>query len=132
MIGPQIGGELYYDVGYRWSLSGVSRLGAYVNFNQSRERLINDGIRLIDEEDDNTSFAYTYELGLSAKYRLTSQAQFRVGYNLYFWDELATVSDNLRNSGAGIPLEPSFLGGGTRDSDDIFLHGLSVGFEIYR
>ena len=132
LIGPQIGGELYYDVGYRWSVSGFSRLGAYVNFNENERLLINNGVRVIDEEDFSTTVSYTYEAGISAKYRMSSQAQFRIGYNIYFWDELATVSDNLVNSGFGVPLTSSFLGNQTSDSDSVFFHGLSVGVEIYR
>ena len=132
LIGPQIGGELYYDVGYRVSLSGFSRLGAYINFSQLNETLDNDGVRLVDEEDTNTTLSYTYEAGISAKYRLTQQSQFRVGYNLYFWDRLATVSDNIVNQGFGIPVGPSFFGGGTSDSDSIFINGVSFGFEFYR
>ena len=132
LIGPQIGGELYYDVGYRVSLSGFSRLGAYVNFSELNETLDNNGVRFVDTEDTNTTVSYTYEIGLSAKYRLTSQSQFRLGYNLYFWDRLATVSDNIVNQGFGIPTGPSFFGAGTSDSDSVFISGLSVGFEFYR
>ena len=132
LIGPHIGGELFYDVGYRVSLSGFSRLGAYVNFSQLTETLDNDGVRLVDEEDTNTTVSYTYEAGINAKYRLTQNSQFRLGYNIYFWDRLATVSDNIVNNGAGIPVGPSFFGGGTSDSDSVFLNGLSVGFEFYR
>ena len=132
LIGPHVGGELYYDVGYRVSLSGFSRLGAYINFSELNETLDNNGVRLIDEEDTNATFAYSYEIGLSAKYRLTRQSQFRLGYNLYFWDRLATVSDNIVNQGFGIPVGPSFFGAGTSDSDSVFLSGLSVGFEFYR
>ena len=132
LIGPHIGGELYYDVGYRVSLSGFSRLGAYVNFSELNETLDNDGVRQIDTEDTNVTVSYSYEIGLNAKYRLTRQSQFRLGYNLYFWDRLATVSDNIVNNGGGIAVGPSLFGDGTSDSDSVFFNGVSFGFEFYR
>ena len=132
LIGPIIGGELYYDVGYRWSLSGVSRAGAYLNINRFDTHLTNDNIEFIDAEDDSTTIAFSYEFGINAKYRLTNQAQFRIGYNILFLDNVSTVSNNLTNDVNGnIPISPTF-GTSTSDSGDIFFHGLSLGFEIYR
>lgn len=133
LIGPHIGGELYYDVGYRWSLSGFSKAGIYANFNQFDTRLVSNGVTFVDAEDNNATISGSYEAGLTAKYRLTQQAQFRVGYNILWLGEMGTVSDNLANrtSAAGISLTPS-IGSGTSDSDDIFFHGFSFGFELYR
>ena len=136
LIGPHIGAELYYDVGYRWSLSGFSKAGVYANLNQFDTRLVANGVNFVDAEDNNATISTSYEAGLMAKYRLTRQAQFRVGYNVLWLGEMGTISDNLRNvtfpSGAnGIPLTPS-IGSGTSDSDDMFFHGFSFGFELYR
>ena len=134
LIGPHIGGELYYDIGYRWSLSGVSRLGAYLNINTFDTNLVNDGTEFINAEDTNTTISFTYEIGVNAKFRLTRQAQFRVGYNILFFDNLATASDNLLNDpafGGGIPVSPT-LGSTTTDEESVLFHGLSLGFEIYR
>ena len=134
LIGPHIGGELYYDIGYRWSLSGVSRLGAYLNINTFDTNLVNDGTEFINAEDTNSTISFTYEIGVNAKYRLTRQAQFRIGYNILFFDNLATASDNLLNDpafGGGIPVSPT-LGSSTTDEESVLFHGLSLGFEIYR
>ena len=131
LIGPIIGGELYYDVGYRWSLSGVSRAGAYLNINRFDTHLTNDNIEFIDAEDDSTTIAFSYEFGINAKYRVNNRSQFRIGYNILFLDNVSTVSNNLTNEGGGIPISPTF-GTSTSDSGDIFFHGLSLGFEIYR
>ena len=134
LIGPHIGGELYYDIGYRWSLSGVSRLGAYLNINTFDTNLVNNGVEFINAEDTNTTISFTYEIGVNAKFRLTRQAQFRIGYNILFFDNLATASDNLQNDpafGGGIPLSP-IVGSTTTDEESVLFHGLSLGFEIYR
>ena len=134
LIGPHLGGELYYDIGYRWSLSGVSRLGAYLNINTFDTQLVNNGTEFINAEDTNSTISFTYEIGLNAKFRLTRQAQFRVGYNILFFDNLATASDNLLNEpalGGGIPVSPT-LGSSTSDEESVLFHGLSIGFEIYR
>ncbi len=133
LFGPQIGGELYYDVGYRWSLSGVSRAGAYLNLSRFDTRVTNNSINFLDTEDTNATIAFTYEAGLNAKYRLTQQAHFRIGYNILLIDNVSTVSDNLdeRTVGSQIFVTPT-LGSSASDSDNVFFHGLSLGFEIYR
>jgi hypothetical protein len=133
LIGPHIGGELYYDVGYRWSLSGFSKAGIYANFNQFDTRLVSNGVTFVDAEDNNATISTSYEAGLMAKYRLTQRAQFRAGYNILWLGEMGTVSDNLANrtNQLGISLTPS-IGAGTSDSDDMFFHGFSFGFELYR
>ena len=133
LIGPHLGGELFYDVGYRWSLSGVSRLGAYLNINTFDTHLVNDGVEFIDAEDTNTTISFTYEIGVNAKFRLTRQSHFRVGYNILFFDNLATASDNLLNipAAGGIPISPT-LGSTTTDEESVLFHGLSLGFEVYR
>ena len=85
-------------------------------------------------EDTNTTISFTYEIGVNAKFRLTRQAQFRVGYNILFFDNLATASDNLLNDpafGGGIPVSPT-LGSTTTDEESVLFHGLSIGFELYR
>lgn len=133
LIGPHIGGELYYDVGYRWSLSGFSKAGIYANFNQFDTRLVSNGVTFVDAEDNNATISGSYEAGLMAKYRLTQRAQFRAGYNILWLGEMGTVSDNLasRTTPLGISLTPS-IGAETSDSDDMFFHGFSFGFELYR
>ena len=119
LIGPIIGGELYYDVGYRWSLSGVSRAGAYLNINRFDTHLTNDNIEFIDAEDDSTTIAFSYEFGINAKYRVNNRSQFRIGYNILFLDNVSTVSNNLTNEGGGIPISPTF---GTSTSDSCLLY----------
>lgn len=126
LIGPHIGGELFYDVGYRLSYSLVGKAGLYANFNRVDTRLINAGARFIDAEDDNGTVSGSLELGFVAHYQLNRRARLRAGYNVLWLGEVASVSDNV----------PAILtpttGTGTSDSDDMLFHGLSFGLEIYR
>ncbi len=126
LIGPHIGGELFYDVGYRMSWSLVSKAGAYANFNKVDTRYRNDGVQFLDVEDNNGTFSTSLELNLIGHYQLSQRARFRFGYNALWLGDVASVSDNLSTV-----LSPT-TGADTSDSDDMFFHGVSLGFEIYR
>ena len=126
LIGPQIGAELFYDVGYRWSLSGFSKAGIFANINEIDTQVVVDGSTLVNSEDSNATIAGMYEAGIIGKYRLTRQAQLRLGYNILWLGDVASVADNFNNV-----LSPS-IGSGLGDEDDMFFHGLSFGIELYR
>ena len=126
MIGPHIGGELFYDIGYRFSYSFFGKAGGYVNFNEVDTVLINNGARHIDAEDTNVTISGSLEFGLIGHYQLSRQARFRVGYNVLWLGEVASVSDNFS------PVVSPFTGTDTSDSDDMFFHGVSFGLEVYR
>ncbi|MFK7767789.1 MAG: BBP7 family outer membrane beta-barrel protein [Mariniblastus sp.] len=126
MIGPHIGGELFYDVGYRWSYSVIGKAGVYANFNKVDTSLINNGAQFINVEDDNVTVAGSLELGLIGHYQLTQRSRLRAGYQLLWLGEVASASDNFN------PVLTPTTGTSSSDSDDMFFHGLSVGLEIYR
>lgn len=126
LFGPQIGGELFYDIGYRWSASAFGKFGVFVNANEFDTRLVNNGLVAIDSENTDATIATTAELGFIAHYQLRTNLRFRAAYNMQFIGNVATVSDNL--TGQISPL----TGFNTTDSDDAFFHGLSIGFEFYR
>jgi len=126
LIGPHIGGEIFYDVGYRLSYSLFSKFGAYANFNQVDTILQNAGARFLDVEDNSVTVSGSIELGLIAHYQLSQTARLRAGYNVLFLGELATAADNFS------PVISPIAGTSSSDSDDVFFHGLSVGLEIFR
>lgn len=126
LIGGHIGAEVFYDVGFRLSLSVISKFGVFANINKVDYFLENDGLTVLDSEDDGATFATNYELGIMAHYQIRQSARIRVGYNGFFLGNVATVSDNF--SGVVTP----FTGFDGSDSDDAFIHGLSVGLEIFR
>ncbi len=126
MLGAHIGAELFYDIGYRLSVSGLSKYGVYANINKVDHYLENGGFELLDVEANNATISSTYEINLMAHYQLRQTARLRFGYNAMFLGQVATVSDNVT------PLLSPFTGFDTSDEDDAFIHGFSFGLEIYR
>lgn len=126
LIGPHIGAELFYDIGYRLSFSLVSKAGVYANFNETDTTLVNNGVQHLNNQSTGGTLSTSYELGLIGHYRLNRQARFRFGYNFLFLGEVASVSDNFPTV-----LTPATVSNSS-DSDDMLFHGLSFGFEVYR
>lgn len=126
LFGPHIGAELFYDVGYRMSFSLVSKFGVYANLNETDTVMFNNGTQFINNEDREGTISTSYELGLNSHFRLNRQARLRLGYNFLYLGDVASVSDNFPTF-----LTPSTVGNAS-DNDEMFFHGVSFGFEIYR
>ena len=138
LIGPHIGAEWFYDVGYRLSASANIKGGIYANLNQVDTRLSRDGVSLLDNEAEDTAFSSTAEFGIHAHYQIAPRGRFRAGFNLLYLDDLATVTQNfpaLANDIDGTSIVRSInRGTGTtsRDDDDLTFTGFSFGLEFFR
>ena len=126
LLGGHIGAELFYDIGYRFSISGVSKFGVYANINEVDNFLQNDGTTLLDTEDNNATISTTYEFQLLGHYQIRQTARLRAGYNALFLGNLATTEENFS------PFVSPFTGFDGSDDDDAFIHGFTFGLEIYR
>lgn len=126
LVGAHLGRELFYDVGYRWSLSAFFKAGVYVNINEFQASATNMGTLFVDAEDNNTTFAGTLEFGILSHYELTNRARLRMGYNVIWFGNVTTVSDNFP-----VVLSP-FTGTDVSDSDDATFQGLFIGLEFFR
>ena len=126
MLGGHIGAELFYDIGYRFSLSGLSKFGAYANLNKVDNFLQSGGTTILDTEDNGATLSTTYEIQLMAHYQIRQTARLRFGYNGMYFSNIATVADNFS------PFVSPFTGFSGSDEDDAFVHGFSLGLEIYR
>ncbi len=125
LIGPHIGGEYFYDVGYRASWSAFGKLGAYVNLNELDTDLVNNNQSFINRDSSSVDISCSLELGVLAHYQLSSRARFRAGYTLLWLNNLAGATDNF----------PNTIGPGTGDirtEEEMFFHGISFGIELYR
>ena len=126
LLGAQIGAELFYDIGYRFSLSGVSKYGLYANINKVDNFLQNDESVLLDTEDNSATISSTWEINLLAHYQIRQTARLRFGYTGLYLSDVATVSDNFS------AFVSPFTGFEGSDSDDAFIHGFNFGLEIFR
>lgn len=126
MLGLQWGTSLAYDIGCRLSLSGWTKIGGYANFSKGRIGLNNSGTQVINNSDEDTDFAATFELGIVAHYQLAPRARIRAGYEiLNFWD-IMTASGNYDGTITGNS------GLDMRSNDELLFDGVSVGFEFFR
>ena len=126
LVGGHLGAELFYDIGYRFSISGVSKYGVYANINSVDNFFENDGTVLLDTENEDATISTTYEIDLLAHYQIRQTARLRLGYKAIFLGNLATAADNVS------PFVNPLSGFDTSDNDDAFIHGVSFGLEIYR
>jgi hypothetical protein len=126
LLGAHIGAELFYDIGYRFSLSGMSKYGLYANINKVDNFFENDGTVLLNTENNGANLSSTWEVHLMAHYQIRQTARVRFGYNGMFLGNVATVSDNFT------PFVSPFTGFSGSSDDDAFVHGLTLGLEIYR
>ena len=125
MIGPQIGAELFYDVGYRWSVSGFGKVGYLLNAFDADFEVINNDFTVVDGGDNSTTGTFLLDLGITGHYQLSSSSRFRLGYNLIYLDGVATSEET-------VPLTLSPFGPDDGGDDEAFFHGLSIGLEFYR
>ncbi|MEM7457587.1 MAG: hypothetical protein AAF456_24875 [Planctomycetota bacterium] len=126
LIGPQIGGELYPDIGYRGSLSVWTKVGAFLNFSELSTHIDNFGTNILDNDNGSLDIACTWELGATAHYQISSKARFRAGYTLFWLNNLSGATNNF----PGV-IGPGF-GNANIVEEEMFFHGLSGGIEIYR
>ena len=125
LIGPQVGGELFYDVGERFSYSLRGKLGLMANLYDGQARLNNNGFLISNSDNDNVDFSGLFEFGATAHYQLGPSFRLRAGYEAWVLTEMATVRDNV-----DFQITRS-IGRNTQNDDDIVFHGASVGLELF-
>ena len=125
LFGPQVGYELFYDVGYRFSMTTNGKFGLFANPNRVSTRLNNAGSQFLDLDDDQTAFSGLIELGLHGQYKISRRSRLRFGYTALWLDGVSGTSDNIP-----LTINPT-TGSNTSDSGQMFFHGVSFGFEIF-
>jgi hypothetical protein len=126
LFGAHLGGELFYDVGYRWSTSVAGKWGAFLNVNDFDTITTGSDGSPFATENDGVTLSTSAELNILAHYQINTMLRFKGGYNLLYVGNVATVSDNFAQR------VPTLNGIDTSDSDDVFFHGFSFGLEFYR
>jgi hypothetical protein len=138
LIGPHIGAEWFYDVGYRLSASVNLKGGIYANLNEVDTRLITDGVANINSDSESTAFSSSLEFGIHAHYQIAPRGRLRAGFNVLHLEDVATVTQNFPpfvNDIDGTSVVRSIsrgTGTGSFDDDDLTFTGFSFGFEFFR
>jgi len=124
LFGAHIGGELFYDIGYRWSGSVKGSWGVYANFNDFDSTVAAATGSPLTTESNQGTISTAVDLSFLAHYQIRTDMRFQIGYNLIFVGNVASVADNL------VQQVPTLNSIDVSDSDDVFFHGLSLGLEF--
>jgi len=126
LFGAHIGGELFYDVGYRLSFSFRGKAGLFANFSEGDTTLFNAGVPIVANGDDDTDFAFAGELGVTAHYQLLPRLRAVASYDVLHLEEVATIENNHS------PIISFTSGRNFSDGGDATFHGFGFGIEWYR
>lgn len=124
IIGPQVGGEVYYDIGKIVSTGVKVKLGATANLLDRDTVLFSNGNRLIDNNDGDGKFNWLAELGLFARLRLGQRCFIRGGYDFQYNSDIYRVSENLPFNGINGNYGLNSI------SDSQVIHGATLGLEV--
>jgi hypothetical protein len=126
LAGVHIGREWFYDVGYRFSFSGLAKGGIYGNATRFRATADSNGTQFLNGSNNRGVFSTNLEFNLTGHYQINNRTRLRMGYQALVLDNMVTVQDNLSGS-----LNP-FLGSSKANRDTMFFHGFNLGVEMYR
>lgn len=123
MFGPQVGGEIFYDIGGPISTGVTGKLGLMANALDGQTQLISNGLNAINVNDSDVTMNIMAEFEAFFRYQIRPQGFVRAGYSLWYNSAVYSVNDNLP-----AVITPAY-GTNTLD-DDLFIHGLSIGLEF--
>lgn len=126
MVGLQLGGEFFYDIGKRISFSGKGKIAGYLNIVQTDTELFFNNSQLVDNQDEETNLAWGLDLGFYTRYNLSPRSKLKFGYEFSYLGELALVQNQFNGF-----ISP-FSGLDLQDDEDVFIHGAVFGIEWYR
>ncbi len=126
LIGPQIGQELFYDVGYRLSFSGLAKVGGYLNLTDFDTQLVNASTVFVNRETNNTEFSMSLDLGATAHYQITPRVRLRFGIVAELLFRMTTTNHNFP------PVVSGSLGSNIRNVDEMGFIGYFGGLEMFR
>ena len=125
VFGPQVGGEVFYDIGKLISTGVKLKLGGTINFLSRDTTVISNGVTRLNTDDNDSTFNLALEMAAFSRLRVGPNAHLRAGYEIWYNSKMYTVKDNIPSA-----LNSSF--GTTSSTDDVFIHGLTIGFEVLR
>ncbi len=124
LAGVHAGSQAIYDIGRRAAFSVGGKLGVYANFARGEVQLINSSSLVHFRQTDNTDFSATMDLSATLHMRLGNQARFRIGYDAFVITSAVTAEQNYTTI-----VSPASV---VVFNESVVLHGLAIGFEIYR
>lgn len=124
LVGVQTGADLIYPISLRANVGVRAKAGVYANFDERETFLSNAGTIVLNAGDSDVDVAGIIEYGVFANYHVVPSVRLTAGYEFWYLPGMATIPEQS-------PTLVSPASGTTVfDSDDLFLHGGSVGVQI--
>lgn len=123
IFGPQVGGELFYDIGGRVSTGVKGKLGLMATALERETRLISNGTSIINNTDSDVNFNFMAEFGGFVRWQVLPRGYIRGGYELWY-------NSSVFGADANIPGSITSNYGTTSVDDDLLIHGATIGFEF--
>lgn len=124
LVGGQIGFDMLYPVSLRANFGVRGKAGVYANFDERTTFLNNGGTIILNAGDSDIDVAGLIEIGTFVNYQIVPSVRVTAGYEFWYMPGMATIPEQ----------NPSIISpaSGTTvfDSDDLFLHGGSLGVQI--
>lgn len=125
LVGAQTGLRGWRQFGERLTVSAEGKAGLFANFNRQSQiaRDFDNTLAIRDTRDTDVSTALVADAELLARVKLTNSLNFRCGYVVTFFDNLALAPDqldftNLVTSGSSV-----------NDNGSYYQHGFVFGLE---
>lgn len=123
LFGPQVGGEIFYDVGGRLSTGVKLKAGLMANSFDGETVLFSNNTEAINNSDSDLQFSFLGEMSFFTRFRIGQRAYLRSGYEVWYNSKTYGVSDNLP-----AVMTPNY--GTTTVDNDLLIHGGTIGLEI--
>lgn len=123
IFGPQVGGELFYDIGGRFSTGVKGKLGLMATALDRETQLISNGTTIINNTDSDVNFNFMAEFGGFVRWQVLPRGYIRGGYELWYNSSVYSVDNN-------IPGSITSTYGTTSLDDELLIHGATIGFEF--
>lgn len=124
LIGPQIGGDIFFATSLKTSISLRGKAGIFANFATRELRLVEPGGTALFNAKDKVDIAGLFELGIAGNYQITPSIRLSGGYEVWYVPGMGTVarqSPNILSGASGTNL---------RLREDLFLHGFNAGVQV--
>lgn len=123
-VGPQVGAQFLRPASLRTNYGLRGKAAVFANFDEVSTFMSNAGSLVLNANDTAVDLAGLIEMGVFANYQIVPSVRLTAGYEFMYLPGFATVSQQNYTS-----ITPD-TGSSIENSDEVFLHGGSVGVQV--
>lgn len=124
LVGAQLGGDIFFPLSLRTSMSLRAKGGVYANFATRELQVLEDGATVIFNANDSLKASGIFEFAGQFNFQITPSIRLNAGYEAWWLSAIATTEKQRNNrltfsSGTQLNIR-----------DDILLHGFAGGLQV--